>query len=35
MTSASVAGMSRARLQHIDRFIEQRYIAPGKLPCAI
>ena len=35
MTTASVAGMSRARLQHIDRFLEERYIAPGKLPHAL
>ncbi|MGH6955141.1 MAG: serine hydrolase domain-containing protein [Caulobacteraceae bacterium] len=35
MTTASIAGFSRARLQHIDRFIEERYIAPEKLPCAL
>ena len=35
MTTASVAGMSRARLQHIDRFLEERYIGPGKLPHAL
>ena len=32
MTSA--AGLSRARLQTIDRFLEARYVGPGRLPCA-
>jgi CubicO group peptidase (beta-lactamase class C family) len=35
MTTATVAGLSRARLQNIDRFLQERYIGPGKLPCAL
>jgi len=30
----SAAGLSRARLQTIDRFLEARYVGPGRLPCA-
>jgi len=33
--SMSVPGLSRARLQKIDRFLLERYIGPGKLPCAL
>ncbi|MFC3079317.1 serine hydrolase domain-containing protein [Phenylobacterium terrae] len=28
------AGFSAERLQRIDRFIEEKYIGPGRLPCA-
>ena len=35
MTTAAIAGMSRSRLQHIDRFLQERYVGPGKLPCAL
>ena len=27
-------GFSRERLKRIDRFLEERYLAPGRLPCA-
>jgi len=35
MTTAAVAGMSRRRLQYIDRFLEAQYVGPGKLPGAL
>ncbi|MGE0046766.1 MAG: serine hydrolase domain-containing protein [Hyphomonadaceae bacterium] len=28
-------GLSSERLARLDRFLEERYIAPGKLPCAL
>ena len=31
---SDTAGMSIARLRRIEEFIEERYIAPGRLPCA-
>jgi CubicO group peptidase (beta-lactamase class C family) len=34
MSKAKSLGFSRERLQRIDRFIQDRYIAPGRLPCA-
>jgi CubicO group peptidase (beta-lactamase class C family) len=27
-------GLSSSRLQHLDQFIRQRYLEPGRLPCA-
>jgi len=29
------AGLSGPRLQHIDRFVQQKYLDTGKLPCAL
>jgi CubicO group peptidase (beta-lactamase class C family) len=29
------AGLSGPRLQHIDRFLQQKYLDAGKLPCAL
>jgi CubicO group peptidase (beta-lactamase class C family) len=29
------AGLSGPRLQHIDRFLQQKYLDTGKLPCAL
>src|SRR5262245_45255187 len=29
------SGLSGPRLQHIDRFIQQKYLDTGKLPCAL
>jgi CubicO group peptidase (beta-lactamase class C family) len=29
------AGLSGQRLQHIDRFLQQKYLDTGKLPCAL
>ncbi len=29
------AGMSSERLARIDRFLDERYVAPGKMPCAL
>jgi CubicO group peptidase (beta-lactamase class C family) len=34
MSKARSLGFSGERLQRIDRFIEERYVAPGRLPCA-
>jgi CubicO group peptidase (beta-lactamase class C family) len=34
MSKAKSLGFSRERLQRIDRFIQDRYIAPGRMPCA-
>jgi CubicO group peptidase (beta-lactamase class C family) len=31
---SSTVGLSSSRLQHLDRFIRQRYLEPGRLPCA-
>lgn len=28
-------GMCSQRLGRIDRFLAERYVAPGKLPCAL
>lgn len=33
-TSATSQGFCPQRLARIDRFLQERYIAPGKLPCA-
>jgi CubicO group peptidase (beta-lactamase class C family) len=33
--SASKSGLSKSRLQHIDAFIQARYIDPGKFPGAL
>ncbi len=35
MSKARAAGFSPARLERIDTFLEQRYLAPGKLPGAL
>ena len=35
MTKPETVGLSRARLARIERFIDQRYIKPGKLPHAL
>jgi CubicO group peptidase (beta-lactamase class C family) len=34
MATAESLGFSKARLARIDRFLDERYIAPGRLPCA-
>jgi CubicO group peptidase (beta-lactamase class C family) len=34
MGKAAAQGFSVERLKRIDRFIEEKYIAPGRLPCA-
>jgi len=34
MTRAKTQGFSPERLAKIDRFLEDRYVGPGKLPCA-
>ncbi|HEX2560437.1 serine hydrolase domain-containing protein [Phenylobacterium sp.] len=34
MGKAAAQGFSAERLGRIDRFIEEKYIAPGRLPCA-
>jgi CubicO group peptidase (beta-lactamase class C family) len=33
--SPESAGLSGPRLQHIDRFLQQKYLDTGKLPCAL
>jgi len=35
MKSDRIAGLSRLRLERIDRFLDERYVAPGKLPGAL
>ena len=35
MTRPESAGLSGPRLQHIDRFLQQKYLDTGKLPCAL
>jgi CubicO group peptidase (beta-lactamase class C family) len=35
MSRPESAGLSGPRLQHIDRFIQQKYLDTGKLPCAL
>jgi CubicO group peptidase (beta-lactamase class C family) len=35
MSRPESAGLSGARLQHIDRFLQQKYLDTGKLPCAL
>jgi len=35
MSRPESAGLSGPRLQHIDRFLQQRYLDTGKLPCAL
>src|SRR5579859_3377046 len=34
MSNAKSQGFSTARLAHIDRFIQDKYIATGRMPCA-
>lgn len=34
MTTAAQAGLNPARLARIDRFLTERYLGPGRLPCA-
>jgi CubicO group peptidase (beta-lactamase class C family) len=34
MGAAEALGFSKARLERIDRFIQDRYVGPGRLPCA-
>ena len=34
MSRPESVGLSSARLQHLDRFIRQRYLDAGRLPCA-
>src|SRR5688500_18363120 len=34
MTRAKTLGFSAERLARIDRFLEEKYVDPGKLPCA-
>src|SRR4051812_2586240 len=31
---ASAQGFSAERLGRIDRFLQERYVAPGRIPCA-
>jgi CubicO group peptidase (beta-lactamase class C family) len=33
--SPDAAGLSAARLQHLDRFVQQKYLDTGRLPCAL
>ncbi|KQY28716.1 serine hydrolase [Caulobacter sp. Root1455] len=35
MSTPEAVGLSSDRLKRIDAFIQERYIAPGKLPCAL
>ena len=35
MSRPESAGLSGQRLQHIDRFLQQKYLDTGKLPCAL
>jgi CubicO group peptidase (beta-lactamase class C family) len=35
MTRAESAGLSGDRLQYLDRFLQQKYLDTGKLPCAL
>jgi len=35
MTSPAAVGMCPQRLARIDRFLAERYVEPGKLPCAV
>jgi CubicO group peptidase (beta-lactamase class C family) len=35
MSRPESAGLSGPRLQHIDRFVQQKYLDTGKLPCAL
>lgn len=35
MSRPESVGLSSARLQHLDRHIQQRYVDPGRLPCAM
>jgi CubicO group peptidase (beta-lactamase class C family) len=35
MSRSESAGLSGPRLQHIDRFLQQKYLDTGKLPCAL
>jgi len=34
MSEVTAQGFSAARLQRIDRFLQERYIGPGRMPCA-
>jgi len=34
MSRPESVGLSSARLQHLDRFLQQRYLESGRLPCA-
>jgi CubicO group peptidase (beta-lactamase class C family) len=34
MSKAERLGFSKARLERIDRFLQERYVGPGRLPCA-
>ncbi|HYC23885.1 MAG TPA: serine hydrolase, partial [Candidatus Bathyarchaeia archaeon] len=34
-TKAEAVGLSPLRLERLDRFLERRYIAPGKIPGAL
>ena len=34
MGKAKSHGFSKARLERIDRFLQEKYVAPGRLPCA-
>jgi CubicO group peptidase (beta-lactamase class C family) len=35
MPQPEAAGLSAARLQHLDRFLQQKYLDAGRLPCAL
>jgi CubicO group peptidase (beta-lactamase class C family) len=35
MPKPEAAGLSAARLQHLDRFLQQKYLDAGRLPCAL
>src|SRR5215213_6074732 len=35
MSRSESTGLSGPRLQHIDRFLQQKYLDTGKLPCAL
>ncbi len=34
MAKSAIQGFSSKRLRRIDRFLQDRYVAPGRLPCA-
>ena len=35
MSRPESAGLCGPRLKHIDRFLQQKYLDSGKLPCAL
>lgn len=35
MSRAEAIGLSSEKLRHIERFVDERYVSPGRLPCAL